>query len=375
MLGYALNFDMEGDSGLVARSCGTSILLQKRETFEVSNTERRRGKSIDGSEDTVLNSNSPRQELARNAGMMFTLMSEAANSTRQNQGAQEEVSLLTMNEFGPRVRVRIGGLITARSVKYLGKLASKLSDQETRDGWWSELRDEIRSHARTLCCWHVIGYSESSTIHDDVCVLSITGTAATVRGLPDLAQAQRMWSEWEHQSSQIMRSEGSKRRSFPGDSSPGSVVSASADTPFGTVSDDGAETTGRSSPVEIDGELSMKSSKQVSFGMSRRALKEAKIQRNRQRLERRLRRMGAAQKKKSRGVPSSNIVESKYGSDIEFVSDVLLRARLARPCSYCHVPYHHRYRIVLDLPKTLYLELTRSLLTSHHHLGSHPLQT
>lgn len=177
--------------------------------------------------------------------------------------------------------------------------------------------------------------SSKTPVHDDVCVLSITGTAATVRGLPDLAQAQRMWNEWEHQQSQIVsRAEkGGTRRSFPGDSSPGSVVSTTADTPFsGTVSDDGAEI-GRSTPVE--------SSKQVSFGMSRKALKEAKIQRNRQRLERRLKRMGV-QKKKSRGINSSKVVESKYGSDIEFVSDVLLRARLARPCSYCHVPYHHR---------------------------------
>lgn len=39
-----------------------------------------------------------------------------------------------------------------------GKLASKLSDQETRDGWWSELREEIKSHAMLLCCTHVIGY-------------------------------------------------------------------------------------------------------------------------------------------------------------------------------------------------------------------------
>ena len=40
-----------------------------------------------------------------------------------------------------QVRLRIGGLVTARSVKYLGKLASKLSDQETRDGWWSEVSE------------------------------------------------------------------------------------------------------------------------------------------------------------------------------------------------------------------------------------------
>ncbi|CAN0063676.1 unnamed protein product, partial [Hapterophycus canaliculatus] len=42
-------------------------------------------------------------------------------------------------------------------VFFPGKLASKLSDQETRDGWWAELREEIRSHAMLLCCTHVIG--------------------------------------------------------------------------------------------------------------------------------------------------------------------------------------------------------------------------
>ena len=86
------------------------------------------------------------------------IMSEAAAAAARHRGGRhDEVQLLTLKEFGPHVRVRIGGLVTARSVKYLGNLASKLSDQETRDSWWSELRDEIRSHARTLCCWHVIG--------------------------------------------------------------------------------------------------------------------------------------------------------------------------------------------------------------------------
>ena len=52
----------------------------------------------------------------------------------------------------------------ARSVKFLGKLEATLSDQETREGWWEELRDEIKSHARTVCCTHVIGYIETCTI-------------------------------------------------------------------------------------------------------------------------------------------------------------------------------------------------------------------
>lgn len=250
-------------------------------------------------------------------------------------------------------------------------MASKLSDQETRDGWWSELRDEIRSHARTLCCAHVVGYMEASTIHDDVCVLSITGTAATVRGLPDLAQAQRMWAEWEMQQNEIIsRVEGGGGRSrhrasypgepTPGDSSPGSIVSATADTPFsGAMSDnDGREMRGGRGDDEPPGEetgaadivrpgiMAYPGSTDNQFGnFSRRAIKEAKLQRNAQRLERRLRKMGVGRRgKKGRRAQMSSGLSTKE-RDIDkssFVSNVLLRARLARPCSYCHVPYHHR---------------------------------
>lgn len=71
----------------------------------------------------------------------------------------------------------------SRSVKYLGKLEATLSDQETREGWWDELRDEIKKHARVLCCSHVIGYSESCAVIGDVCVLSAIGTAALIKRL------------------------------------------------------------------------------------------------------------------------------------------------------------------------------------------------
>lgn len=97
---------------------------------------------------------------------------------------------MTMTEFGTKAKIHLGGVVMARSVKYLGKLASKLSDQETRDAWWAELRAEARSHARSLCCTHILGYSETCTIHDDVIVLSCVGTAATIRNLltlPDIS--------------------------------------------------------------------------------------------------------------------------------------------------------------------------------------------
>jgi uncharacterized protein YbjQ (UPF0145 family) len=181
VLGFVLSFDMEGDSGIVARVFGTCVLVEKKDRFQ--QTTRIRSKDDDGT--TSENEEQTINEITTNANYM---PDATAAAKRHKESTQGEVQLLTLREFGHRVRVRIGGLVTARSVKYLGKLASKLSDQETRDGWWQELRDEIRSHAKTLGCSHVIGYAEASTIHDDVCVLSLTGTAATVRGLPDLTQ-------------------------------------------------------------------------------------------------------------------------------------------------------------------------------------------
>ena len=205
MLGYRQNFDVEGDSGIVARSYGTAVLLRRKEE-----EEEKQGK---GNENGMLEINPSSKDdkdkivaMQTNANMITSTNPKIAEAVaRIREGNQEEdVQLLTLREMGPDVRIRIGGLVTARSVKYLGKLATKLSDQETRDGWWSELRDEIRSHARTLCCSHVVGYEESSTIYDDVCVLSATGTACTVRGMKDLTREWRMGRQWELQRQELM---------------------------------------------------------------------------------------------------------------------------------------------------------------------------
>ena len=102
-------------------------------------------------------------------------------STSHMQDLSREVQLLTISNFKAKVRLRLAGVVSAQSVKYLGKLHAKISDRETRDAWWAELRDEIRSHARVLKCWFIVGYRETCTIMDDVCVLTATGTAAVVR--------------------------------------------------------------------------------------------------------------------------------------------------------------------------------------------------
>jgi len=102
------------------------------------------------------NSDHPRPDQAlenRLASRYFVseaVAAAAANTVRHREASQdEEIHLLTIRYFEPNVRVRIGGLVTARSVKYLGNLASSLLDQETRDSWWNELRDEIRYDGRS----------------------------------------------------------------------------------------------------------------------------------------------------------------------------------------------------------------------------------
>lgn len=68
-----------------------------------------------------------------------------------------------MKQFPAGLVRHIGGLISSRSVKHLAQINSP-DDPETRDGWWMELRKEIRSHCRLLSCNAVLGYTESSCI-------------------------------------------------------------------------------------------------------------------------------------------------------------------------------------------------------------------
>ena len=70
VLGYHQNFDMEGDSGLVARTFGTCVLIQTKEIVPIESFGRGRSKSIDHGHDdhAIVSANSPRQEMARNTG-------------------------------------------------------------------------------------------------------------------------------------------------------------------------------------------------------------------------------------------------------------------------------------------------------------------
>ena len=91
-----------------------------------------------------------------------------------------EYPFLTMKTYPPGFIVHIGGTVSARSVKLLDRINNS-EEPETRDNWWTEIRMEVRSHARSLGCTVILGYEEHTSICEEVCVLSAAGTAAIVK--------------------------------------------------------------------------------------------------------------------------------------------------------------------------------------------------
>ncbi|CAK4738250.1 unnamed protein product [Aphanomyces euteiches] len=200
VLGYRQFFDVEGDSGMVARACGTAVFITPTDKSDPTPTTlMKESSSVSSmpSESDIENllsglyvkrsigdepvASDPEQGSPRIASLSLRKLAFKRRKDNFELDAHDEIQLLTVRAFHPDTRIRLGGIVSARSVKYLGRMATKLADQETRDSWWQELREEVRSHAQSLQCSFVIGYNESCTIHDDVCVLSASGTAAVVK--------------------------------------------------------------------------------------------------------------------------------------------------------------------------------------------------
>ncbi|XP_041693509.1 C2 domain-containing protein 5 isoform X3 [Coregonus clupeaformis] len=123
--------------------------------------------------------------VGKEAGPLKTLLRQQAQSALEQRGASSsgifvntrEFPFFTLTCFPPGFLVHIGGVVSARSVKLLDRIHNP-DEPETRDAWWEEIRQEIKSHAKALGCHAVVGYSESTTICEEVCILSASGTAA-----------------------------------------------------------------------------------------------------------------------------------------------------------------------------------------------------
>ncbi|XP_073421212.1 C2 domain-containing protein 5 isoform X7 [Dendrobates tinctorius] len=100
---------------------------------------------------------------------------------QQTQSAleQREFPFFTLTSFPVGFLFHVGGVVSARSVKLLDRIHNP-DEPETRDAWWAEIRQEIKSHAKALGCHAVVGYSESTSICEELCILSASGTAAVL---------------------------------------------------------------------------------------------------------------------------------------------------------------------------------------------------
>ncbi|XP_038666985.1 C2 domain-containing protein 5 isoform X20 [Scyliorhinus canicula] len=219
VVGYLQCFDLEGESGLVVRAIGTACTLDKLSNPATSllppcGSPSKDLKEVPFSEDPnpVTHSSGPstplknqtysfspsksysRQSSSSDTDLSLTPKTGMGSGSggkdgvplkalyrQQTQSAFEhrEFPFFTLTTFPPGFLVHVGGVVSARSVKLLDRIHNP-DEPETRDAWWAEIRQEIKSHGKALGCHAVVGYSESTSICEEVCILSASGTAAVL---------------------------------------------------------------------------------------------------------------------------------------------------------------------------------------------------
>ncbi|XP_075131588.1 C2 domain-containing protein 5 isoform X7 [Leptodactylus fuscus] len=218
VVGYLQCFDLEGESGLVVRAIGTACTLDKlanptpfppachspcKELKETPFSEELVPNTHSSGPSTPLKNQtysfSPSKSYSRQSSSSDTDLSLTPKTgmgsgsagreggafkallRQQTQSAleQREFPFFTLTAFPVGFLVHVGGVVSARSVKLLDRIHNP-DEPETRDAWWAEIRQEIKSHAKALGCHAVVGYSESTSICEEVCILSASGTAAVL---------------------------------------------------------------------------------------------------------------------------------------------------------------------------------------------------
>ncbi|XP_045040102.2 C2 domain-containing protein 5 isoform X6 [Desmodus rotundus] len=229
VVGYLQCFDLEGESGLVVRAIGTACTLDKLSSpaafLPACNSPSKEMKEIPFNEDPNPNTHSsgpstplknqtysfsPSKSYSRQSsssdtdlsltpktgmgsgsagkegGPFKALLRQQTQSALEQRGGsphrfcrRREFPFFTLTAFPLGFLVHVGGVVSARSVKLLDRIHNP-DEPETRDAWWAEIRQEIKSHAKALGCHAVVGYSESTSICEEVCILSASGTAAVL---------------------------------------------------------------------------------------------------------------------------------------------------------------------------------------------------
>ncbi|CAG2224987.1 C2 domain-containing protein 5 [Mytilus edulis] len=224
IIGYYQCFDLEGESGIVARGIGTVVNIAKilqqppspqgvspllkdspvpEDTLAPSSPPvqpvrsttspvkmvppsqtNRRSSDSDISTNTPPKGSSLTGSSGSGSGIGSGGKSVSKLSAQQPSIDLMEYPFFTMTSFPVGFISHLGGVVSAKSVKLLDKIHNP-EEPETRDVWWLEIRTEIRSHMRAMGCHAVLGYTEQTSICDEIIVLSASGTAARVQVTSD----------------------------------------------------------------------------------------------------------------------------------------------------------------------------------------------
>eukprot|EP00466_Bigelowiella_natans_P007882 jgi/Bigna1/71479/fgenesh1_pg.15_\ len=181
VIGYRFDIDFEGSHGVIARGYGTAVLLSPYPNSKVEAMDEhkvKKSKKIGGGRSTDYKQRTrggERKQHREDSGLFPLLPRSSPLVSRRQEKQKFAVEFLTVDQLPPdNGKYLLGGAVNARVVRLI---TGKRAKQDLRDEWWSEVRDEIRSHAQSLQCSHVLGYCERATIYDDVCILSASGTA------------------------------------------------------------------------------------------------------------------------------------------------------------------------------------------------------
>lgn len=160
---------------------GEILLAESNGSLHLGNLASIDDMGMNGSSDTVYIPSSDVAELgtvdlvasaaAGNSGNVAAAVAAATKTAQKKENfavlrLQSDIMLVTMHSFPNPVLLRLSGVVTARAIKVIPRVRSEDQNQAIRDSWWSEVREEIRSHARFLNCQFVIGYTESASIKD-----------------------------------------------------------------------------------------------------------------------------------------------------------------------------------------------------------------
>ncbi|VDL92706.1 unnamed protein product [Schistocephalus solidus] len=177
VIGYRLHFDLEGETGVVARAIGTAVYLQKwQQTVSPPDSA---NKPVTPSPYTEVNSTPENTDqktcdccdakILMTFGINTAIPAEADGLNLCDcrlTAAPLEFPFLTITHLPPGLIHHFGCAVAAKSVKLLEKNVA--DDPSVQASWWLELRTEALTHMRHVNCNALIGYREECAIFEDV---------------------------------------------------------------------------------------------------------------------------------------------------------------------------------------------------------------